>query len=130
MSGQRPTLDHVVGTREDGQAVVLTGAEHPIPIADWLASVRWLGFDTQTISTAALKIPAAIRNNEVAMITVETAIVRIRVEGGAPTASVGHDLRPGDIAYLTNKDELTRWQAIRKDAVDATLTITVGVRLL
>ena len=130
MAGQRPTLDHMVGTREDGQTVTIAGAEVPIPIADWLASVRWLGFDTLTVSTTAVSIPDAIRDNEVAMITFETAIVRIRVEGGAPTASVGHDLRPGDIVYLTNSDELSRFRAIRKDSADATLTITVGVRLL
>ena len=58
---QRESLDRMVGTRERGQDVHLTGSEQPIPEA--------LGIHDR------------------AFITVESQSVRYRFDGGDPTAT-------------------------------------------
>lgn len=122
---QRPTLDKMVGDRERGQAVRLTGADAPIPVHE---DVAWDDFDTLTVSTTALQIPADLRDHERAWITIELQSVRYRVDGGIPTATVGHQLDAGTTHELTGKSELAKFRVIRKDGADATLRISVGMR--
>lgn len=59
-----------------------------------------------------------------AMITCETATVRFRLDGTAPTATVGHELHPGDVLHLSSNDEVTRARFIRRDSTSATLRAT------
>jgi hypothetical protein len=86
-------------------------------------------FESVTVSTTAIGITATLTDNQenFALITCEGATVRFRLDGTAPTASVGHELLPGDVLGL-NGSELTAFLAIRRDGSDATLRVSVGVR--
>ena len=87
-----------------------------------------IDFETLTISTAAVAITAGIidQHHDDALITVETAAVRFRIDGTAPTATVGHILNPGDTLGLRGMGEMSKFQAIRKDGTDATLQVSTG----
>lgn len=123
---QRPTLDKMVGDRERGQAVRLTGSDQPIPVHE---DVAWDDFETLTVSSTALQIPEALRNHDRAFITVESQIVRYRVDGGIPTATVGIRLLVNERLDLHGKSELDKFRVIRQDGSDATVRVTVGLRV-
>jgi hypothetical protein len=84
-----------------------------------------VGFQALTVSTnaVALTIPAGMVTY--AWIEVQDQPIRVRVDGTAPTATVGHYYVPGQTDVL-NEQELRRLQAIRDTAAgsDATLLIT------
>ena len=86
-------------------------------------------FESVTVSTVAIGITATLTDNQenIALVTCEGATVRFRLDGTAPTASVGHILEPGDALKLEGS-ELLNFLAIRKDGTDATLRVSVGVR--
>ena len=88
-----------------------------------------INFETLTVSTTAVAITATIidQQHDNALITCEAASVRFRLDGTAPTATVGHVLDPGDILELRGC-ELGKFQAIRRDGTDATLQVSTGVR--
>ena len=56
-------------------------------------------------------------------IEVESQPIRIRVDSGAPTSSVGHLYNPGQSDYL-NAQELRALRAIRTTASDGLLRVT------
>jgi hypothetical protein len=87
-----------------------------------------IDFESLTISTGAVSISAGIidQHPDDALITVEAAAVRFRVDGTAPTATVGHILEVGDVLELRGMGELGNFQAIRKDGADATLRVSTG----
>ncbi len=87
-----------------------------------------IDFETLTISSSAVSITAGIidQHHDDALITVETAAVRFRIDGTAPTATVGHILEPGDVLELRGVGELGKFQAIRRDGADATLQVSTG----
>ena len=88
-----------------------------------------INFETLTVSTVAVAITATIidQQHDNALITCEAASVRFRLDGTAPTATVGHVLDPGDILELRG-GELGKFQAIRRDGIDAILQVSTGVR--
>ena len=47
------------------------------------------------------------------ILTLETAAVRYRTDGGAPTTTVGHLLGSGDILTLQGQPTIDRFRAIR-----------------
>ncbi len=116
-----------IGNRTHGQAVFLTGSTQRIPVAT--DDIAWTGFESLTVSTTALQITEALRDNDAAFITVESQIVRYRIDGGTPTASVGIRLLVNDILKLKGKGELENFRVIRQDGIDATLRVTVGSRV-
>jgi hypothetical protein len=61
-----------------------------------------------------------------ALITVETAPVRMRMDGTAPTATVGTLLNAGDVRLLTSPEQIAGFQEIAVDA-DATIMVEYGV---
>ncbi len=87
-----------------------------------------IDFESLTISTSAVSITAGIidQHHDDALITVETAVVRFRIDGTAPTATVGHVLEVGDVLELRGMGEISKFQAIRRDGVDATLRVSTG----
>ncbi len=50
--------------------------------------------------------------------------IRFRIDGTAPTATVGYTADPGDTIYLESPNEVINFSAIRKDGVDATVHFT------
>lgn len=84
-------------------------------------------FDSLTVSTDVERlIGLGSSASTHAFITVESAAVRFRVDGGDPTAAIGHVLEPGDALTLDNKVQIQAFRAIRRDGIDATLRISQG----
>ena len=84
-------------------------------------------FETVTISSSSVALTAATYlNQRFALITVETNPVRFRLDGTAPTATVGHILNAGDILELSSREQIVSARFIRKDAADATLSVSYG----
>ena len=117
-----------VGNRAGGRAVVLTGTTDVLPTTD--SGVIWDDFESITTSTSAVRLTAAtVTDHDMAVIDVETAPIRFRVDGvAAPTASVGRTALAGDQIILTDLSELSNFRAIRRDGTDATLRVTYGYR--
>ena len=59
-----------------------------------------------------------------AILTVEVAQVRFRIDGTAPTASIGHVLNANDAYSLLTFEQISNFKAIRTGATNALLTIT------
>jgi len=76
-------------------------------------------------STAVILTVATYGPRPYAFITVETAPIRFRLEGTAPTATEGHLAEPGDVIHLRNHDQLQDFQAIRTGA-DAVIKCSYG----
>jgi len=83
--------------------------------------------ETLTVSSAAVGITAAelAGQPDYAFITVEGAAIRFWVDGTDPTATVGHPAENGGTIELFG-DELVKFRAIRRDGVNATLSISLG----
>jgi hypothetical protein len=86
-------------------------------------------FETITVSTVAKTLTATVidQQHNQALVTCEGAAVRFRLDGTAPTATVGHVLEAGDVLELES-GELGKFQAIRRDGTDATLQVSTGMR--
>lgn len=61
----------------------------------------------------------------VAFISVEDANIRFTIDGTAPTTSKGHQLVDGQNLTLANPSDIRNFKAIRDDATDATLRVTL-----
>ncbi len=86
--------------------------------------------ESVTVGATAVGITTTATTNVLpaaALITVETASIRYCVDGTAATSSVGHRADAGDVIELSNRDEVTKFSAIRKDGTDATIKVTPGV---
>ena len=59
-----------------------------------------------------------------AVMTVETASLRYRYDGGGPTSGVGHLMSPGDVLVIEGKQNLTQFAATRSGSTNAVLSIT------
>ncbi len=90
------------------------------------ADIDWDGYDSLTVSDAAVQLPAGMRDHERAHITVESQSVRYRFDGDAPTATEGVQADAGDLIDLESRFEVAKFRVIRKDGTDATLRIHVG----
>lgn len=92
-------------------------------------------FEALTVSTTAVTLTVAnlgqgqgpessIAPAIAVFITVEAQPVRFRLDGTAPTSSVGHLLSAGDTIFLTGAKTLRDFKVIRSGASDATLHVT------
>lgn len=54
----------------------------------------------------------------------ETGPVRFRIDGGAPTAAIGHYVAPGQSIVLRNIDEIRAFRAIRTGLTSAICPVT------
>jgi hypothetical protein len=59
-----------------------------------------------------------------ALITVETAQIRFRVDGEAPTETVGHIADIGDKIELDSAEDIANFHAIRAGATSAVISVT------
>ena len=115
-----------IGNRTYGQKVFLSGTETPIETQDPL--VAWNSFETITVSSTALALTEnLVENADVALLTLESASVRYRLDGIAPTATVGHLMSAGDVIKLNSFWELDQFRVIMV-SVAATLTVSYGQR--
>ena len=74
--------------------------------------------DSGSVSTNAQRGAAR------AVITVETAQLRYRYDGTAPTSTEGHILNINDVLVLVGPDALANFQGIRTGGTSAVLKVT------
>ena len=87
----------------------------------------FFAYETLSVSTSAVPFTSATFDRaNVAFVTVEGSPVRYRVDGTAPTASVGHELLVGDALRLNNHSEVENIQFISIDGNTATLRCSFG----
>ncbi|KKN74342.1 hypothetical protein LCGC14_0391430 [marine sediment metagenome] len=89
--------------------------------------VDWDDYDSLTVSTDVVQVPAGLRDHERAHIVVESASVRFRFDGGDPTATDGIQADAGDTIELESQFEVAKFRVIRKDGSDSTLRIHAGM---
>jgi hypothetical protein len=84
-------------------------------------------FETVTVATTAIGVVASSGDNVAhrAVITVETAQIRFRYDGTAPTATVGHLAEIGDRLTIEGRANIRNFLAIRTGATSGTLQVTV-----
>lgn len=97
------------------------------------AQWRYLGFEQITAGATATGFTAALINAgnghtqaDVAVCTVSTAQVRYRVDGTAPTSTVGNVANAGDTIPISGNDALNNFKAIRTTATSGVLDCTLG----
>ena len=84
-------------------------------------------FESVTVSDTSGELTDATKLNATfALITVESAAIRFRLDGTAPTATVGHVLEAGDSLFLDSAEQITKVQFIRRDGVSATIRVSYG----
>ena len=116
-----------IGNRRWGTKVFLSGTEVAIAIQEPV--YQWATFESITVSTTALGLTAALKEDaDLALVTVESQAVRYRLDGLAPTATVGHNLDVGAVLELEGHWEIDQFQAIRRDGVDATLRVSYSTK--
>ncbi len=92
-----------------------------------------VGYESLTISTAAVQLTVANytdSNGELAkqaIITIEDAQLRWRVDGTDPTASEGHLQNPFDVIVLKGTQNIQNFSTIRKGSTDATIRVTYSL---
>ena len=93
------------------------------------------GYESVTVSTTSVALTSTTYGNAAAntfanyaMIQVETYPVRFRLDGTAPTASVGHLLNPGDLLELESESEIRGFHAISSTGSSATLRVHYETR--
>lgn len=103
--------------REDNTTANIASIFSPKPI----------NFESVTVgSTAAVLTAAKYAGATTALITVETASIRMRMDGTAPTSTVGTLLNAGDQRLLTSPEQIAGFQAIAVGS-DATIQVEYGV---
>ncbi len=91
----------------------------------YLSAPATLGYESVAVSTTAIGFTAATYGPaDVAVITVEDANIRFRVDGTAPTTSEGHIAYEQDVITLRSQGDIANFSAIRDDAVDAALKVS------
>jgi hypothetical protein len=87
-------------------------------------------FETLTVADSSVGMTAStmlIGQANYAFITVETGPIRFRIDGTAPTSSVGHPAAVGDTIELWD-GEIAAFRAIRSTGTSASLSISTGRR--
>lgn len=84
-------------------------------------------YEAITVSSAVASLTAAtILGKESAVITVETAVVRFRLDGTDPSATEGHVLAVDDVLELDSSESLAKVRFIRRNGTSATLRCSYG----
>lgn len=84
-------------------------------------------FEQVTIDAAAGGVgltAATYSTHKKAHITVETAQIRYRANGEAPTSATGHLLNPGNILDLDSNEDIVNFKAIRTNATSGLISVT------
>lgn len=87
-------------------------------------------FETLTVDNTAAGIPLTAEKltsdprPKRAFLTFETAQCRVRLDGTAPTSTVGHLYNPTQSLLLEGYAQLNNFKAIRTGATSATIQVT------
>lgn len=85
---------------------------------------RAVGHGALTVSTTAVALPTIPANASAARITGEAQAMRYRYDGGAPTATAGHELAASGVVELEGRSQITAFLAIRAGGTDGTVRVT------
>jgi hypothetical protein len=106
----------------------------PIPAVDFesiTVSTISIGGTTSKLVVQTARGPAVegqqyidTQRVDEAFFTVETNPIRVRFDGTAPTASVGHLFQPGDTFTVTGYGNVAKVAMIRSGGADATVRVT------
>jgi len=87
----------------------------------------YYAFETVTVADSSIGLTAATFDQQrFALITLETAPVRFRLDGSAPTSTVGHLLEVGDILELDSNEQLVAVRFIRTTGVSGSISVSYG----
>ena len=93
--------------------------------------IQPFGYEDITVAATSKALTAATYSNgDYARIKVEGGAVRFRLDGGAPTASVGEALEIGAVLELFGTREISQARFIRRDATSATLRVHYATSLV
>lgn len=82
-------------------------------------------FEKVTVADSAVGLTAGkVALADSVTITVETANVRVRMDGVAPDATTGILLEPGDTLEVVTRENLTNLKAIRTGAVSGVMQVS------
>lgn len=99
------------------------GAQYNFPVdafADEAISVT----DTAVGFTAATYAPTDAPGAVKALVTVETAAVRMRIDGSTATSTVGHLLDPGDSVVIEGTDSIINASFVRDTSTSGAIHVT------
>ena len=90
-------------------------------------AVQTFAYEDLTVGATAVGFTSATYGAaDYASVYVESGPIRFRLDGGTPTASVGDTLEQGDRIVLESQEEVSRFRAIRRDSISATLRTNFG----
>jgi hypothetical protein len=89
--------------------------------------MAFAGYESLTVSSVAVGLASAPTgyggNQASCVLTLETAPIRFRMDGTAPTALIGHIMAPGATLKLQG-EQIAKFKAIQLNTVDATIRAT------
>ncbi len=86
-----------------------------------------IGFEQITVSSASIPFTTPRQGGVLAngaLVTVETAPIRFRTDGGTPTASVGHLVQAGGSFEVIGPGDVFQFRAIRATGTDGAISVT------
>lgn len=83
-----------------------------------------LGFETLAVAASSVPLALEPATATKAFMTNETGQIRYRVDGAAPTPTVGHLVNVGDVIVLDSSGQIANFRAIAATATAATLQVT------
>lgn len=97
---------------------------------DLIVSSEGLSYEAITVGAAAVGFTAGLLNPggaappRGAVLTLETANIRWRTDGGNPTAAVGHLMTTTDSLVIHGANNLKNFRVIRAGGVNGSLRVT------
>ena len=88
------------------------------------------GFEQITVSTASLSLASIPDDARSCTIQPNNAAIRIRIDGSAPTTTVGTIVADGNTATISGREAVAGLRMIRDDAVDAIVEVAYTPLLL
>ena len=114
-----------IGDVERGQYVQANVAL-PVKAQD----IDWMVNEALTVSTTVVQLTNRLVGYDYVKLVAEAAAVRFTLDDSAPSATVGWPLEVTDTLTLTGIEEVRDIKFIRRDSVDATLTVFYGWRII
>lgn len=95
---------------------------------DLIVPTEGVSYEEITVTNAVIGFTAAFLTTapqpKGAVLTLETAAIRWRVDGGNPTGAVGHLMAVGDSIVLHGANNMSYFRAFRGTGVNGSLRVT------
>ena len=122
---------HQLVVNEDGSINIVSGDSDVATEATLAKILLGAGstdataYESVTVAAASIGFTAGTYGAAThAFATCETAQIRFRIDGGAPTTTEGHILNPGDSVKLNSAADIAAFRAIRTGATSGVLKVT------